>query len=225
MTRIPIPWLRVIIEGVVIVGSILLAFGIDAAWDEKQERERVDRQFEALIREFTLTREELTRGLDDVTDAHEATVAVLELMEQADRTTTPAEVAERVYRSMDVGIFTTQHPVMTMMMASGDLVEFEERGLLGLLAQWRAGMEDLRIDAQHLEQNREQMIFNRLVTIGVALDFDRPNRDLLAMMDDPGLKAAFALRALRARMLAGSFSAALTQVDHILEVLEGIVTG
>jgi hypothetical protein len=28
-----IPWLRVLLEGVVIVGSILLAFGIDAWWE------------------------------------------------------------------------------------------------------------------------------------------------------------------------------------------------
>ena len=33
-----IPWLRVFVEGVVIVGSILLAFGIDAWWDERQDR-------------------------------------------------------------------------------------------------------------------------------------------------------------------------------------------
>jgi hypothetical protein len=32
-----IPWLRVFVEGVVIVGSILLAFGIDAWWEERQE--------------------------------------------------------------------------------------------------------------------------------------------------------------------------------------------
>jgi len=29
-----IPWLRVFVEGVVIVGSILLALGIDAAWED-----------------------------------------------------------------------------------------------------------------------------------------------------------------------------------------------
>ena len=34
-----IPWLRVFVEGVVIVGSILLAFGIDAWWEGRQERE------------------------------------------------------------------------------------------------------------------------------------------------------------------------------------------
>lgn len=33
------PWFRVIIEGILIVSSILLAFGIDAWWDELGERE------------------------------------------------------------------------------------------------------------------------------------------------------------------------------------------
>jgi hypothetical protein len=36
-----IPWLRVVVEGVVIVGSILLAFGIDAWWDERTVRNDV----------------------------------------------------------------------------------------------------------------------------------------------------------------------------------------
>ncbi len=35
-----IPWLRVFVEGVVIVGSILLAFGIEGWGDERTEGER-----------------------------------------------------------------------------------------------------------------------------------------------------------------------------------------
>lgn len=34
-------WLRVVVEGVVIVGSILLAFGIQAWWDARQEEHRI----------------------------------------------------------------------------------------------------------------------------------------------------------------------------------------
>ena len=34
-----VPWLRVFVEGVVIVGSILLAFGIDAWWERLGQRE------------------------------------------------------------------------------------------------------------------------------------------------------------------------------------------
>ena len=43
-----IPWLRVFVEGVVIVGSILLAFGIEAWWDDRQEAE-VERGYVARI--------------------------------------------------------------------------------------------------------------------------------------------------------------------------------
>ena len=40
-----IPWLRVVVEGVVIVSSILLAFGIEAAWEKAHGEKRV---FEAI---------------------------------------------------------------------------------------------------------------------------------------------------------------------------------
>jgi hypothetical protein len=46
--KTPIPWLRVLIEGVVIVGSILLAFGIDAWWDSRVQRSRAAEHLEQL---------------------------------------------------------------------------------------------------------------------------------------------------------------------------------
>ena len=39
MSTRSIPWLRVFVEGAVIVGSILLAFGIDAAWEGQPRTE------------------------------------------------------------------------------------------------------------------------------------------------------------------------------------------
>ncbi len=51
MTR-QIPWLRVFVEGVVIVGSILLAFGIEAWWDDHQDRAEEQRIFVGLKSEF-----------------------------------------------------------------------------------------------------------------------------------------------------------------------------
>ena len=43
---------RLLLEGFVIVASILLAFAIDAAWDERQERAQERRLLEALEGEF-----------------------------------------------------------------------------------------------------------------------------------------------------------------------------
>jgi len=48
-----IPWRRVLVEGVVIVGSILLAFGIEAWWDSIQERSAEEAHLVALESDLT----------------------------------------------------------------------------------------------------------------------------------------------------------------------------
>ena len=54
MTR-QIPWLRVFVEGVVIVGSILLVFGIDAWWEGNQDSQLEDRYLERLATDRNLS--------------------------------------------------------------------------------------------------------------------------------------------------------------------------
>ena len=54
-----IPWPRVIAEGAVIVVSILLAFGIDAWWEGKQERTEEGRYITALLDEAHAAADEL----------------------------------------------------------------------------------------------------------------------------------------------------------------------
>ena len=58
-----IPWLRVFVEGVLIVGSILLAFGIEAWWDERQERAEEIKILGGLDEEFVAYRSTLERVL------------------------------------------------------------------------------------------------------------------------------------------------------------------
>jgi hypothetical protein len=53
----PIPWLRIFLEGAVIVGSILLAFGIEAAWDSRQELEREGEYLEQLLADLYANRD------------------------------------------------------------------------------------------------------------------------------------------------------------------------
>jgi len=52
-----IPWLRVFVEGVVIVGSILLALTLDAWWDGVQEREEETELLLGLRQEFIENRQ------------------------------------------------------------------------------------------------------------------------------------------------------------------------
>jgi hypothetical protein len=60
-----IDWRRIVIEAMAIVVSILLAFGIDAWWDERQERQEERRLLQSLQAEFTATRRLLEDALAD----------------------------------------------------------------------------------------------------------------------------------------------------------------
>lgn len=52
MSRAPLAWSRLLVEGLVIVVSILLAFAIDAWWDDRQQAEEAGLQVERVIAEL-----------------------------------------------------------------------------------------------------------------------------------------------------------------------------
>ena len=54
-----IPWKRISVEAAAIVASILLAFSIDAWWDEYQDRQRERKVLEVLLVEFEWMKEQL----------------------------------------------------------------------------------------------------------------------------------------------------------------------
>ncbi len=59
-------WRRIVVEAVVIVASILLAFGIDAAWDNRNERAEERILLEGLRDELSANRQLLNETLDTV---------------------------------------------------------------------------------------------------------------------------------------------------------------
>jgi len=59
-----IPWKRIVVEGAAIVVSILLAFAIDAWWDERQERIEEKEILLGLRSEFSRYRDDLADGTE-----------------------------------------------------------------------------------------------------------------------------------------------------------------
>jgi hypothetical protein len=59
-----IPWLRIVSEGGVIVASILLAFALDAWWDNRSRLAELRSQLEAVTSELRSARQALQRTLD-----------------------------------------------------------------------------------------------------------------------------------------------------------------
>ena len=59
-----IPWLRIFVEGVVIVGSILLAFALDAWWDDAASRRALQQELENVAVEIDVNRGRLSFHID-----------------------------------------------------------------------------------------------------------------------------------------------------------------
>ena len=59
-----VPWARVFVEGIVIVVSILLAFGVDAFWDRRSDAEAERRYLRLLDRDLGLMVDQLNESLD-----------------------------------------------------------------------------------------------------------------------------------------------------------------
>ena len=216
-----IHWRRVLIEGVVIVGSILLAFAIDAWWDERQERSLTDRRIEALLSEFEQARAEIESEIRGVRSSYEGSTAVLAMFRAPRSERSAEELAAQVIKSFNVGVFTVQHPVLTMMITSGELLEAEDDELLALIAVWQDQIEHLRMDSQDLESNRNQMIFGRAVEVGIPIG-DHGDPRILALLDDPGMEAAFLFRAGRAERLDTAYSEALETAGQITDRLNHV---
>ena len=145
-----IAWLRAAVEGVVIVGSILLAFALDAWWDERARRLELLEQVDVLAGEMESTRAALER----VRGAHAA---------NADLAAHLAMVLNGVDRGAEVVVSDTLLgpllPQVTADVTTGSLDAFLAAGGLELiddaevqsyLLGWSAQVEDLLDDEIYL---------------------------------------------------------------------------
>jgi hypothetical protein len=136
---------------------------------------------------------------------------------------TPKEFGDALYMSFNVGIFNSESPVLTMMLASGKLMDVGGDSLVPILTLWQGELEHLRLDSQHLERNREEVIFGRSVDIGIPLSPDYLVPSLSRLLDDDGMKAAFVLRLARSDRLVASYQNAVQLGDEVVQMLESAV--
>ena len=133
-----VPWIRVLAEGVVIVGSILLAFGIDAWWDGLQDQ-RLELEFLQVLEQDLLDNQ---RELARVGFLHEASAA-----RSAFLAGSSAELASLTQDSLDVlraglgsGVAFT---AFTGNLDRADLSIVTNSDLRAKLANWSSHAADL----------------------------------------------------------------------------------
>lgn len=225
---------RFFVEGLVIVVSILLAFAIDAWWENRQEQELMQEHIGVLIVELSQTHNDLQTVLENTESSFRATLQLLRWAASPDLQTLDLASFTDVYNdSMNVGAFLAEDVALTALMTSGKVMNLSNPELLALLGKWQNVIESLELDSGHLESNREKTLLDRMIDSNIdASGFFQPfneayfevlQRDIgqeRRYLADKGIKTALAMRANRSSRLLRDYQRARQQLEMIISLLE-----
>ncbi len=153
-----IPWKRLYVEAAAIVGSILLAFAIDAWWDEIGDRRSERAVLEALDAEFKKNQELLNEQIDVYHRRASAASALLSLGSSA--TNLEPDILNSHWRwVIRGGTYDPSTGVLDAAVSSGNITVIRDPELRVALANWPSLVVDLN-DVENLVTN---LIFNQLV--------------------------------------------------------------
>ncbi len=131
-----IPWLRVGAESVAIVGSILLAFAIEAWWQDRNELAIEQRSLSALLAEFEENDELLREARDGYERTYTAAVQLLAYFDQGTDDMDSSEFEQLVGRLISTQSTHLESGAYDALIASGELNLVRDESLRNRLAAW-----------------------------------------------------------------------------------------
>jgi len=229
--RSSIPWARLVAESAVIVLSILLAFGIDAWWDEKQDAAEAHEILLSLREEFLAHRS----ALAEAKETQQAYSLSIDRLLQATRSTDVPPVATMDTLLRHATWSSTWHPgsgARDALIASGRLQLIDNMELRTQLAAWQGVIDELRDNELVVRQIIVTMFNPYLGRRGVIPrvkavrkewpaplmsenEAERAYRDILA---DPEFEGMLANR--YAWLNINEYSTAIAFVDSVLQLIE-----
>ncbi len=145
-----IPWLRVFVEGVVIVGSILLAFGIQAWWDGQQERADETQILVSLRDELRENQERLEGSAAFSGALQEAAYIVLQSASEPGLELSPDSVDSLLATLTWWVVPDWVTATVDALVSSGDIVLISDQRLRARLGSWTRRIERV-IDLEEQE--------------------------------------------------------------------------
>lgn len=229
-------WARLLVEAVAIVLSILLAFAIDAAWEDRQERRFERETLQALLDEYQDHKEVLVAHRQGHLEIRRAVAGLSaacrgEAFEPGDTLVDLAMFAMRVPATADLKGGTRD-----ALLSSGRLSALSNRLLRFQLAEWQSVVDELADDQRHGVRLVFDLILPYLTRHGVPITiYEGPeNRPLLEvgrrLSDDPAaMQRLFAdpefLSILEVRYdslthTTGEFDSVIAATEAILQSIE-----
>ena len=141
-----IEWKRVGIEATAIVASILLAFSIQAWWDNLQAREAEQIALLSLLDDFESSRIELTDRIQSVQGSRTRFLA-FESASLENLGALPQSVSEQMLSSISTGgTFDAYLGTLDAIAADGRLALIRDDSIRRLLSKWTKAMKDIEED-------------------------------------------------------------------------------
>ena len=237
MTR-QIPWLRVFVEGVVIVGSILLALALDAWWDGVQERAEEQEILRGLEVDFAANLAQLEATVR-THEGNEHLIFRLESMSDVELAAVPRDsVGQFVFGMLNMLTFDARDGTLDGVLASGRLILIDDSRLRDLLVEWKSGVEDAKEEAGELRAVATRVI-ERMTALGGPWSGDTPwpiqawgipslaealshlpSADLTVAANDAELMAIVREKRLRAVIYLGQLVPLAEHGDSVLALIE-----
>ena len=153
-----IPWRRIAAESAAIVGSILLAFAIDAWWEDRVESRRNLAQLDTVRAELLEVQVQLNHLEDRFIGLR---TAVAQLLGHIGPDAPPQSfdsLASKIDLSFRAAKIELPTGSVQALIASGDLSSVSSPDLKALLAAWPADVARLRNQSELIEAGREEII-------------------------------------------------------------------
>ncbi len=147
-----------LVQALSILVSILLAFAIDAWWEDSQERERYLDQLGAVQVEFAEAREQLDWHGERLLGNRVALAWILERTAPNPPQVEFEELASQIDQTFRGFSFEFQADALRGLMESGVIGHMQSTELMDLLGEWSTQVVETRNQTQMLLQNREEII-------------------------------------------------------------------
>jgi len=219
-----IPWKRISVEAATIIASILLAFAIDAWWQDRQIRVEEQEILAGLHTEFIANHEVLTRNLSSNLQAMQSLQDFLSLIE-GDQSQDTKAIVLAVLTDMG-GPYTTDlgNGTLNALLSSGRLENLTNKRLRALLTAWEGVIGDVWDD----EANSLKVVLEIFVPYFVQehywlREIERSSGDSSAirrLLADETFRHLVTIRIDYKDHLTGEFKQAIAAAEHIIAELE-----
>jgi hypothetical protein len=207
----------------VIVGSILLAFAIDAAWDLRRERALDQDALQALITEIEQNERQLTGRIELGDSVRAAQLALIDLISPNPTIVPQDSLAFLIRTSWGFGTAELETAALAAALERTSPSTGARRELLRLMRTYRIQLDDHLEDGQQWTELRAELIRYvgtvapaAFVWAGTAVhgptDFPVPVSELLS---DPRLEGSVSQLALRTRQMIGTMGDIRAAADSV----------